>query len=200
VAVTLTAKGAATRTRIVESAAELILAGGVGGTSLDDICGGIAISRSQLFHYFPDGKNELVAAIAEYQGARVLAAQRPFLDQLDSWDSWEGWRAAVLAHYRSQSHWGCPIGALASELAGRDPGQAAELAHYLDQWRRYFRRGITRMRKSGLLRPDANPDSLSFAVLAAVQGGLLLTQTEQSIKPLRAALDGALTTLRAASA
>ena len=46
----LTAKGEATRARIVEAAADLILARGVGSTSLDDIRAGTATSKSQLFH------------------------------------------------------------------------------------------------------------------------------------------------------
>src|SRR3954469_21267266 len=104
---TLTRKGAATRARIVEAAADLILARGVGGTTLDDIRAGTATSKSQLFHYFPDGKRELVAAIASFQTERVLQAQRPFLDTLDTWEAWEGWRDAVIAHYGSQPHWGC---------------------------------------------------------------------------------------------
>ncbi len=36
----------------------------LGGTSLDDVRGATRTSKSQLFHYFPDGKHELVRAIA----------------------------------------------------------------------------------------------------------------------------------------
>src|ERR1700736_3230324 len=94
----LTPKGAATRSRIVEAAADLILARGVGGTNLDDICSGTATSKGQLFHYFPDGKSELVSSIAAFQSKRVLDSQRPFLDTLDTWEAWEGWRDSILAH------------------------------------------------------------------------------------------------------
>jgi len=71
----LTTKGAATRARIIETAADLLLAHGAGGTSLDDIRARTATSKSQLFHYFPGGKNDLIAAIAAFQGERVLQAQ-----------------------------------------------------------------------------------------------------------------------------
>jgi len=50
---------------------------------------------------------------------------------------------------------------------------------------------------AGLLPEDASPRYLSTAILAALQGGLLLTQTYRSIEPLEAALDTALTALRA---
>ncbi|HSS09810.1 MAG TPA: TetR family transcriptional regulator, partial [Acidimicrobiales bacterium] len=173
----LTPKGVATRGRIVGAAADLVLARGVGGTSLDDICAGTATSKSQLFHYFPGGKGDLVSAIAAFQGDRVLQAQRPFLDHLDTWEAWEGWRAAVLAHYGSQAHWGCPIGALAGELAGNDPDRAAELAASMDRWRGYLETGVARMRSAGLLRPDSDPRALALSIFAALQGGLLLTQT-----------------------
>ncbi|MCW2979655.1 MAG: TetR family transcriptional regulator [Solirubrobacterales bacterium] len=194
----LTARGAATRARIVESAAEQVLAGGVGGTSLDDIRADTETSKSQLFHYFPGGKSELVGAIASFQADRVLAAQEPYLSRLATWDDWQEWRDAVLAHYGSQPHWGCPIGALANELIGTDPERAAEVTAHMERWRGLLEAGVTRLRDAGELSPNADPRALSLAVFASLQGGLLLTATAESIEPLEAALDGALSMLRAA--
>jgi AcrR family transcriptional regulator len=195
----LTSKGVATRGRIVEAAADLILARGVGGTNLDDICAGTATSKGQVFHYFPGGKSDLVSAIASLQAERVLKAQRPFLDTLDTWDDWERWRDAVLAHYRSQPHWGCPIGALTAELIRNEPHRATELAAHMDRWRGYLEAGLQRMHDSGHLQPHANPHTLALSTFAALHGGLLLTQMMESIEPLEAALDGALTALRGAA-
>ncbi|HEY6887893.1 MAG TPA: helix-turn-helix domain-containing protein [Solirubrobacter sp.] len=186
----LTKKGQATRTRIVGAAADLVLARGAAGTSLDDICAGTKTSRSQLFHYFPGGKSDLVLALAAFQAERVLDAQRPWLDALDSWEAWDRWRDSVVAHYGSQPHWGCPIGALSSELAGRDPEAGAQVAAHMERWRALLRAGIERMN----LRGDA--DTHSLALFASLQGGLLLTQTMQSIAPLEAALESALVALR----
>jgi AcrR family transcriptional regulator len=193
----LTPKGAATRARIVAAAADLVLERGVGGTTLDDIRSGTSTSKGQLFHYFPSGKTELVAAIAAFQAERVLQAQRPFLDHLDTWEAWEGWRDAVVRHYGSQPHWGCPIGSLVSEVLAEDPRLGEAVAAHLEEWRGHLEAGLARMCASGLLPADATPRSLSTAILAALQGGLLLAQTSHSIEPLEAALDLALTGLRA---
>jgi len=195
----LTPKGAATRARIVEAAAELVLARGVGATSLDDIRAGTRTSKSQLFHYFPGGKSELVGALATLQAGRVFAAQRPWLDELDDWDSWEGWRAAVLAHYRSQPHWGCPISSLAQEVMASDPALAATVAEHMDEWVRLLRAGVVRMQEGGHLRADADADALTLGVFAALQGGLMLTHAAGSGAPLEAALETALAGLRAAA-
>ena len=195
----LTPKGAATRARIVETAADLVLDRGVGGTTLDDIRAGTGTSKSQLFHYFPGGKADLVGAITAFQGERVLDAQRPHLDTLDTWESWQEWRDAVVAHYRSQRQWGCPISALASELLGHHSAHAAEVAAYMDRWRAYLEAGVVRMRAAGLLRPDTDSEPMALSIFAALQGGLLLMQMTRSIRPLEAALDGAMAALRAAS-
>jgi AcrR family transcriptional regulator len=164
--VTLTPKGQATRARIVESAADLVLARGVGGTSLDEICAGTRTSKSQLFHYFPAGKSGLVRALAAFQTERVLEAQRPWLDTLDSWEAWEAWSESVLAHYGAQPHWGCPIGALSAEYVGRDAARA-----HMERWRSHLRDGIERMCAAGTLREGADPEEFSLAVFAALHGG-----------------------------
>jgi hypothetical protein len=49
------------------------------------------------------------------------------------------------------------------------------------------------MRARGELLPAADPDALAAALLAAMQGGMLLTQTLRDAAPLRASLDAALT-------
>lgn len=192
----LTTKGAATRDRIVRAAAELILDRGVNGMTLDDIRLGTKTSKSQLFHYFPAGKSELVGAIAGYQNSRVMAAQEPWLGQLDSWQSWQGWRDAVVAYYRNLTHKYCSISALVNDVAPTDPELAAQVAGYADRWHAQLAAGLHRMRDSGLLRPESDPDQLALAVFASLQGGLLVMQSKDDINPLVAALDGALVMLR----
>jgi AcrR family transcriptional regulator len=193
----LTSKGAATRQRIVRAAADLVLEQGAEGTTLDDVRAATATSKSQLFHYFPDGKGELVSAIGALQAQRVLDAQQPFLDHLDTWASWGRWRDAVLAHYSAQPHWGCPVGALTAELVRTEPARAPEAVAHMERWRGYLEAGVGRMIHAGKLRGDTDPRELSLAIFALLQGGLTLTATAQSIEPLQASLDGALVLLRA---
>jgi AcrR family transcriptional regulator len=196
----LTLKGAATRERIVRAAADLVLERGAEGTTLDDVRAATATSKSQLFHYFPGGKGDLISAIGALQIERVLEAQRPYLDELDTWASWDRWRDAVLAHYGAQPHWGCPIGALTAELVRSEPDRAPEAIAHMERWRHHLEAGLARMAESGLLRADTDPRTLSLSVFAALQGGLTLSAMAESIEPLQAALDGALATLHASAA
>ena len=67
----LTAKGAATRGRIVSGAADLIRSDGIDVT-LDDIRAHTRTSKSQIFHYFPGGREDLLLAVAQHEAHRVI--------------------------------------------------------------------------------------------------------------------------------
>jgi hypothetical protein len=76
---------------------------------------------------------------------------------------------------------------------------AAEVTEHMDRWRGYLQAGLTRMHAAGRLRADADPETLALATFASLQGGLLLSQSMQSAKPLEAALNAAMTALRSAA-
>jgi hypothetical protein len=52
------------------------------------------------------------------------------------------------------------------------------------------------MKNAGLLRDDADPGALATAVLAGLQGGLLLCQLRRNTQPLEISLDAALDRIR----
>ena len=56
--------------------------------------------------------------------------------------------------------------------------------------------GLETMRSRGKLRRSADPARLATATLAAIQGGLVLSQTRRDPQQLRLALDGAYAYLR----
>ena len=70
----------------------------------------------------------------------------------------------------------------------------------MDRWQAAIRNGLERMATRAELLPDADPELLAQRTLAAVQGGLLLTQIRRDPTELRHALDGALDAIRAARA
>jgi AcrR family transcriptional regulator len=184
-----TPKGRATRSRIVTAAARLMFEHGVARTSLDEVKSEGGVSSSQLYHYFVD-KTALVSAVIEYQTEQVLGGQQPYLACLDSVQALREWRD-VLVGFRRQlrCHGGCPIGSLASELGEADPDARMSLAAGFQRWEFGIRDGLRAMRSRGELTSDAKPDALAVALLATVQGGILLSQVYRKTKPMEIALD-----------
>ncbi len=181
----LTSRGVATRTRIVDAAADLMFEHGVGGTSLDDVLVATGTSKSQLYHYFAD-RDSLLRAVVERQAQRVLEGQGPVTDTLESLHAWG--RAVVAGSAELDCVGGCPLGSLANELADRSerPGSRSPQASLPGRrtWPRASRRCAPRASSSR----RQIPHELATAVLAAIQGGLLLAKTTRSTRPLELAV------------
>ncbi|MEU4526051.1 helix-turn-helix domain-containing protein [Amycolatopsis sp. NPDC024027] len=191
-----TSKGLATRSRIIAAAAELVSARGVARTGLEDVQRRAGVSVSQIYHYFTD-KDDLIRAVIAHQADSILAAQRPVLDELDSFDALDRWHDLIIdLQEQRDCIGGCPIGSIAAELADNDPCARQDLVDSFERWEAPIRAGLARMRSRGDLRTDTDTDALALALLTALQGGLLLTQTRRNTTPLRAGIGAVLAHIR----
>ena len=187
----LTRKGAETRARIVDAAAELIFQRGVAGTTIEEVRDSAHVSSSQLYHYFND-KPALVRAVIECQADRAIGTQEQF--DLSTLDGLREWRDFVVGHNRDTgSLGGCPVGSLGAALAETEPEGRGVVAAAFKRWEASIMAGFLRMHAMGRLAPEADPRQLALATLAALEGGLLLAQIQRDTEPLAAALDAMIT-------
>jgi TetR/AcrR family transcriptional regulator, transcriptional repressor for nem operon len=185
----LTAKGRATRERIVAAASELMLQRGVARTTIEDIQEAAAISTSQMYHYFAD-KNDLVAAVIDFQTGNVLGVQHLGLDRIETVQDLYRWRDIMVNLVRGLGcAGGCPIGSMANELSESDPVARARLARSFAEWENMIRDGLMAVAARGELAEGADVDRIALAMLAGIQGGLLLSQVRRDTAPLEAAVD-----------
>ena len=189
----LTARGAATRARIVAAAASLVYEHGFAGTSLDDVMAATGTSKSQLYHYFAD-KDALIREVIKAQLGRIIAAQEAAdLHEVSSWDALQRWcDHFVTATVATQGAGGCPLGSLVGELADQSEPARRVLAQCFANWQSYLTAGFAAMRDTGELAPQADPAELALTLMSALQGGLLMAQALRSARPLELALNMAL--------
>jgi AcrR family transcriptional regulator len=190
-----TAKGQATRQRIIDGAAAEIRVNGAVATTLDDVLAHTGTSKSQLFHYFPRGKEQLLLAVADQEAARVLSDQQPHLGQLTSWAAWQRWRDVVVGRYRRQGQQ-CPLSTLMSEI-GRTPGAQAVTSALIGQWRTEIETGVRAMQQQGKIADSVDPTRAAAALLAGIQGGVSVMLSTGDLSYLEAALDMGIAALRA---
>jgi TetR/AcrR family transcriptional regulator, transcriptional repressor for nem operon len=189
----LTARGAATRTRIVDAAASLVYERGFAGTSLDDVMAATGTSKSQLYHYFTD-KDALVREVIRAQLSRIIAAQEAAgLRDVSSWERLQRWcEHFVTATQATQGAGGCPLGSLVGELADQSEPARRVLEQCFADWQSYLSDGFQAMRDNGELAVQADPAELALTMMSALQGGLLMAQAMRSARPVELALNMAL--------
>lgn len=184
----LSNRGAATKTRLIEAAADLMLLQGVAATTLDEIRVRSGTSKSQLYWHFPD-KRALVLEVAKYRVRQVLDRERMQLAGLRSVNGLEQWKDHVVARCGVPGGvYGCVLGSMASELSEQDEHVRDVLEHAFAAWRDLISEGLAHMRAAGALRAEVDPDRLAMFLIAALQGGHVLAQVQQDTSPMDQAL------------
>src|SRR6202035_1913647 len=168
----LTAKGQATRDRILQVAAEVILREGLSTLNMDALRKAASVSGSQLAHYFAD-KQALIRAVIVRQIRVVLDFHRqPKLGALDTFDDFERWIDLNMRYLRRIGYSGTPTyHGLASQLGKSDTATRATLAAGYQQWIELLDNAIQRMKDDGVLVATADPRKLALVIVSAHQGG-----------------------------
>lgn len=193
----MTPKGRATRDRIVEAAARLIVTEGLSASNMENVRKAASVSGSQLGHYFAD-KAALLRAVIARQIAVVLAFHRqPKLGGLASFDDFERWIDLNMKYLRSIGYFGTPTyHALAAQLAKSDAATRQALATGYWQWIDLLQAGLQQMKHDGTLTADANPRRLAMIMVSAHQGGGTLSFTYRAAWPHADAIRFAINYLR----
>ena len=180
----MTAKGRATRDRIVEAAAQLIVTEGLSASNMENVRRAASVSGSQLAHYFAD-KSALIRAVIRRQIGVVLDFHRqPKLRGLATFDDFERWIDLNMRHLRRIGYFGTPTyHALAAQLAKSDDATRETLAAGYWQWVGLLEEAIRGMKDHGLLVADADPRRLALVIVSAHQGGGTLAFTYRAEWP-----------------
>ena len=190
-----TGRGRASRERIVERAADLFAERGIAGTSVDEVLAAAKAGKGQFYHYFRN-RDELAAAAVGYRCAQVVDGLTQALGDVSSLAGLEQALAGFIAGFEQAGLPGCPIGTLATEVAGRNEAARMQAAAGFDAWERLLADALERMRQRGELRADAQPAVLATGLLASIEGGMVLSQTRKDVASLRVAVDTGLAQVR----
>ncbi|MFD9126604.1 TetR/AcrR family transcriptional regulator [Kitasatospora sp. NPDC059571] len=175
------AKGEETRTRLVQATRLLIEAQGYYGTGLNQVLAASGAPRGSLYFHFPEGKDEMVALalaeagrdvtdlIAGMTGGDLTPAEvvRGLLDVFGDRMSDSGYAK------------GCPLATVALETAAGHELLRRVCADAYDAWQTSLARMLVRHG-----RDAAAAESLAGALLALVEGALLLARVRHSRVPL----------------
>jgi hypothetical protein len=113
---------------------------------------------------------------------------------LTSWAAWQRWRDVVVERYRKQGQQ-CPLSTVMSEI-GRTPGAQAVTSALVQRWRAEIEQGVRAMQSQGKVAADVDPSQAATALLAGIQGGVLILMSTGDIGYLEAALDVGIAGLR----
>ena len=171
------------RAALVDTAATLFRRQGYAATGLSQILDEAGVAPGSLYHHFPQGKQELAAAVVERAGRQIEQLLRKFLDGgspvADIVDRWIDLLAAGLAGDQRD---GCPIEPIATESVHASGQVRAASSRAFDRWCAAI---AERLRADGWPATDA--DNTSVAVVSLIEGALILSRIAGDAAALNAA-------------
>jgi TetR/AcrR family transcriptional repressor of lmrAB and yxaGH operons len=164
------------KSRMVDGAVRLLATRGLQGTSFSEVLELTGAPRGSVYHHFPAGKDELVAAAVDRAGGNAIAL-------VDSWagSSPEQVTRNFLAVWRevlTRSHLMAGCSVLAVTIATDSPDLLAHASTVFRAWRSHL---AELLRQGGI--EDAAAQRFAALLVASRAGAVVLSRAEQSLEP-----------------
>ena len=165
----------------MRAAATLFRRNGYAATGINEIADVAGAPKGSLYHYFPDGKDQIGEAAVRFAGKGVVVT----LEKLEQ--EYRTAAAMVQAYCRLLAGWmaksgfrdGCPISTTLLESAPQTPGIAMAGREAFANWRTVIARALLR---DGFSRAEAR--RLSTLAVSAIEGSLILARVDKSGEPI----------------
>lgn len=145
------------------------------------------VKAGSLYHHFPDGKQQLAAAVVDGAGTGIETRLRQFLDSgLPVTDIVDGWIDLMSSGLALDRRDGCPIEPIATESVNASPLVRAASARAFRAWQMAV---ADRLRDDGWAEAEA--DETALAVIELLEGALILSRIAGDSSALDAAKAGA---------
>ncbi len=171
-----------TKDRLIRAGEALFRSQGYSGTGLKQLADDASAPWSSMYHFFPDGKEQMAAEILDYAAAyyaRMLARgfeARP--DPLAAIDAIFTGEVEVMK--RSNFRDGCPIAAVTLDTASTVEPLRRHCGEAFASWIKTIASGLAR---AGIAESEAT--ELATFILAALEGAIVLSRASKSVAPLQ---------------
>jgi AcrR family transcriptional regulator len=167
------------RERMVDGAMALLARQGLHATSFSKVLAATDAPRGSLYHHFPGGKDQMVAAAVDRAGGLLIDAMAsvagaPAPEVVDRFLAI--WRAVLV---RSECQAGCAV--LAVTVASESGDLLSHAALVFRAWRE---RLAELLRQGGLPADAAAP--FATLLIASAEGAVVVSRADQSLAPFDA--------------
>jgi TetR/AcrR family transcriptional repressor of lmrAB and yxaGH operons len=170
-----------TKDRLLRAGEKLFRAQGYSGTGLKQLAKEARAPWSSMYHFFPNGKQQLAEEVVRYAGdlyAQMI--RRSFVAYPDPVEAIDAMFAAEAKILRSSGFRnGCPIASVALDVASTTEKIRKPCADVFASWVGAMAEGIA---MSGA--PQETAADLASYILAALEGAIILSRTSKSVRPL----------------
>lgn len=182
--------------RILEHAGQLFHEKGFHAVGISDICSAADVNKGSFYHFFPS-KQQLALDVVDEVWHRVrgdleqqLLTDKPPRRRLRAY--FDGLYASQVSGCSAHGkQLGCPLANLGVEMATQDPVLRERILSAFDSQITYFERLVRDAQQLGEIASDVAPRQAAEAVLAFVEGKIMLAKLRDDTETLKDLLPAA---------
>ena len=176
---------------IISIAKNIIHCKGYQATSISDILHAANIGKGQFYHYF-SSKYDLGLAVMEnlieewdnQLISNILQLSEDPKLKINKMLDW-----IITYHAGKEEKSGCPIGNLTIEMSEHDDTFRSKLEHFFKRWIVSIEKILEEMVKQNQLHSTVDVRKSAEAIVAMIEGGILLMKSQQDIRILTNVID-----------
>ncbi|MEO1058490.1 MAG: TetR family transcriptional regulator C-terminal domain-containing protein [Actinomycetota bacterium] len=170
-----------TADRLTQAALLAVREHGYSGMSMQDLLRETGVSSSSMYHFFPGGKEELVASAVRADGLAAADAIAAVLAEHDLVDGITRIFDAAASEMEGHDYsLGCPIGVPATEIPADSEAIRDAVAEVFTAWAEAY---ATALRRSGI--DNERAEMLGRFIVASYEGSVTLARATRSTAPYR---------------
>jgi TetR/AcrR family transcriptional regulator, transcriptional repressor for nem operon len=171
---------------IISIAREVIHSKGYQATSISDILHAATIGKGQFYHYF-SSKHDLGLAVVEdliqeWDQQLIIGILKSTDEPKIKLNNMLNW--ALTYHAEMEKKPGCPIGNLAIEMSEHDETFREKIQQFFERWIEGVEAALVGMIEQNQLASTIDTKKSAQAIIAMIEGGILLMKNQQDINLL----------------
>jgi TetR/AcrR family transcriptional repressor of lmrAB and yxaGH operons len=169
------------RDKIVHAAALLFRRNGYAATGMNDIVTLSGAPKGSVYHYFPEGKEQIAIETIRYASALVTKTLTELSDAHPTPSAMVRAYGKLLQGWLAKSEYqdGCPITTTLLELSASSEQVAEAGRSAFASWKSIY---FDKLLAAGV--PAQRAESLAAMAINSFQGALILTKVERSSRPV----------------
>lgn len=174
-----------TRERLIQAAIELIFSRGYTAVGVQELCERAKVKKGSFYHFFPSKRDLTLVALERFWQTFRVPIEACVKAPLEPLARIDYLFTALHQQYQGylqqgQPLTGCPFGTLSMEVSAFDSELRAGLERVFDDWARLFELAFSDAVQAKQLPKNSNPAKGGRALLAYLEGILLMVKTTQN--------------------
>ena len=185
----MTSREESTKDKIIEITAEIVNQKGIDATSINDILKATGLKKGSLYFHFPN-KESIIFAVLEKAKKELNEFLNNSLKGNSPKECLNNFLENVFEKHKKKGFvGGCIFGNVTLEMSDKNNKYSKFVQNVFEEWFEKIKIIIENGQKENQINKMFSPESFAQFIVAAIEGGIMLSRLKKDEKPLKECIE-----------